>query len=86
MHYSSESLISRFEEKIIFKIFKIFDAQKILLLTSENTFVLMKITTWHIISLKSVGHMGTISSVYNINGEFTQHTDFEIIIVTTPPR
>jgi len=86
MHYSLESLTSRFGETIVFKILKIFDAKKISLLTSENTFIVMKITTWHINSLNFVGHVDTISSDYNINGEFTQHTDFEITVVTTPPR
>ena len=86
MHYSLESLTSRFRETIVFKILKIFDAKKISLLTSENTFIVMKITTWHINSLNFVGHVDTISSDYNINGEFTQHTDFEITVVTTPPR
>lgn len=36
-------------------------------------------------SLNSVGHMGTISSVYNINNEFAQHTNFEITVAMTPP-
>lgn len=35
-------------------------------------------------SLNSVGHMSTIS-VYNINNEFAQHTNFEITVATTPP-
>jgi len=87
MHYSLESLTSRFGKTIVFKILKKFSTRKkISLLTSENTFIVMKITTWHINSLNFVGHVDTISSDYNINGEFTQHTDFEITVVTTPPR